>query len=144
MKTLANLIENAAQEAVVAPKRNTVISSLRECRGLIANTINTAVGVVNEGLTIANDIVSVVPIIVQGSKEAVTLTGLFARAIALNSILTEDQIVQYDKLSSGQRQILRRSLTENGGAAVVASLTELFSEEDASNDETNTTHEIKG
>jgi len=140
MKTLTNLIENAAQATVVAPKRNTVRSSLRECRGLIANSINTAVGVVNEGLTIANDIVSAVPIIVQGSKEVVTLTGLFARAIALNSILTEDQIVQYDKLSSGQRQILRRNLTENGGAAVVSALTELFSEEDSSNNETNTTH----
>ena len=136
MKTLTNLLEDAAATPVTKPQRNTIRSSLKEMRGLVANTINTTVGLANETLEIANDIVSAIPVIIQGSREAITLTGLFSRAIALNSILTEEQITAYDKLSPEQRVIFRKQLTEMGGANLVAALTELFQEEDTNHKST--------
>lgn len=137
MSNITTLLNSAASTKVVAPTRNTLISSLRELKGLVSNTINTSVGIVNDSLAITNDIVSIVPVIIQGSKEVITLSGLFSRAVAMNSVLTEEQIAAYDALTPSQRIYFRKALTQRGGANLVASLAELFADEDTTTTHTN-------
>lgn len=139
MSNITTLLNNSASTEAVAPTHNTLLSSLKEMKGLVANSINTTVGIANETLSIANDIVSSVPIIIQGSKETIKLTGLFTRAVAMNSVLTEEQIAMYDALTPSQRKHFRSTLIQRGGAGFVAALSELFAEEDASHKSTDTT-----
>ena len=130
MKNLTQILEQAQSvETVVAPKAS-MRQSFRELKGLIGNTIVTSVSVANEALAIANDVVSAVPVIVQGSKEAVSLTSLFARAITLNSVLTEEQIVIYEKLDAKQRVAFRAGIASVAGSVVVNAFVELFKEEE--------------
>lgn len=133
MKTLNTLLTEASESKSFVPQRNTLTNSLKELKGLIGNTINTTVGIANETLSITNDIVSVVPVIIQGSKETVTLTGLFSRAVVLNSILTTEQIEIYHSLTTSQRIAFRKALTEKGAHDLVSALSQLFSEEENNN-----------
>ena len=118
--TISNLITEASTTTTVAP---------RGTRNPIKNLWVTGRALTNESLTIINDIISIVPVAVQGLKESVQLTALFTRAVGMNSVLTEEQIKGYDSLNSAQRTAFRKGLAEKGGAGFVKALTELFAEE---------------
>jgi len=130
MKNLTQIIAQAQSVETVATPKASMRQSFRELKGLIGNTIVTSVSVANEALAITNDVVSAVPVIVQGSKEVVSLTWLFARAVTLNSMLTEKQIEAYNNLNAEQRVVFRKALTEKGGHDLVKAISELFREEE--------------
>lgn len=119
MSTINNLINEAAQ--YTGTKKRTT--------NPIKNLFNVTVKVLNQSIDIANDVVSVIPTVIEGSKEAVILTGTFVSSVGLNTVLEPSHVEAYKSLTPQQRKHLRSRLIDKLGADTVKGLENLFADE---------------
>lgn len=117
--TINNLINEAA-EFTGTKKRTT---------NTIKNLWNVTATVLNQSIDIANDIVSVIPTVIEGSKEALMLTGAYVSSVTLNIVLEPSHVEAYRKLSPEQRKHLRSKLIDKLGADTVKGLENLLADE---------------
>jgi len=128
MSNITSILNNASALEVAAPSAS-VKNPIKNLWVTGKRAVNTGLTIANEGIIVVDDIISIVPVAIQGLKESIQITALFARAVSLNSVLTEAQIKVYDSLNSAQRTAFRKGLAEKGGSGFVKALTELFADE---------------
>lgn len=98
-------------------KTPTLGATLRRVGGTVKKGVVTSVKIVDEGITITNDVMDLVPATITTGKEGVSLTNDFVTTVTKRTVMSEEQVLAYDSLEKHQRKAVRKGLTKKAAFA---------------------------